>query len=210
MTKPDQQAIIKRRDIEHRIVTKAIRSLLQHGYSLTVRQNDLTPLFDPCADEEKILSHVFQNEIAHLLVWQGEAFVGYVLLVFNREGHDVIADRSPTLDSELAEALALAEQIASEESGVALSGASARDLLSKWLHVAGSSAPATLVEESARALTQPPRVVLLIRGGNLQAAYSDQADLMAVVIDHDHTDAGAELTQELEKAIHGLSEIPLK
>lgn len=101
----------QRREIEKKIIAKAIDDILAANFTITVHDGEEKVLIRS-TKREKILSHMFSTDMETLLVIRGGEQFGWLQLVYGNDGHDVIHDYTTNLEALLAGASQLADELA--------------------------------------------------------------------------------------------------
>lgn len=102
--------------IENAIITQVITDALGAGYSIQIDNGSST--WFPQADIDHILADLRSTEDGDILRFHKPGqWIGWVQLIYENDGWDVIADYTdnPATDALLANAEALADQYAQEE-----------------------------------------------------------------------------------------------
>lgn len=103
-----------RMGIEQKIIRRAVTDILGKGYKISLYDGgDFT--VKRSIDLNLILNATQTTDRDMLKVYDGDALIGTIILIYGNDGHDVIADYSLSLEEVLKGASLLADELADED-----------------------------------------------------------------------------------------------
>ena len=103
-----------RMGIEQQIIRRAVTDILGKGYKISLYDGGEFTV-KRSTDLNLILNATQTTDRDMLKVYDGDALIGTIILIYGNDGHDVIADYSLSLEEVLQGASLLADELADED-----------------------------------------------------------------------------------------------
>ena len=103
-----------RMGIEQQIIRRAVTDILGKGYKISLYDGGEFTV-KRSTDLNLILNATQTTDRDMLKVYDGDALIGTIILIYGNDGHDVIADYSLSLEEVLKGASLLADELADED-----------------------------------------------------------------------------------------------
>lgn len=103
-----------RMGIEQKIIRRAVTDILGKGYKVSLYDGGEFTV-KRSTDLNLILNAIQTTDRDMLKVYDGDALIGTIILIYGNDGHDVIADYSLSLEEVLKGASLLADELADED-----------------------------------------------------------------------------------------------
>jgi hypothetical protein len=100
--------------IEQKIIRRAVTDILGKGYKVSLYDGGEFTV-KRSTDLNLILNAIQTTDRDMLKVYDGDALIGTIILIYGNDGHDVIADYSLSLEEVLKGASLLADELADED-----------------------------------------------------------------------------------------------